>query len=138
MRICDWSSVVCFSDVHFLADSFRSHAVMHCVRLLPLAFDLDGGLPRTHPMRSTGGVMKNMGVMERVSTRKGKSATKQAAAIHADRLLRGDCISAMASLPDACVDMIFSDPHSNLQLGGDMFPPQGWRCDAVSTGLDKS
>src|SRR3546814_2430374 len=83
-------------------------------------------------MRSTGGVMKNMGVMERVSTRKGKSATKQAAAIEADRLIRGDCISAMASLPDACVDMIFADPPYNLQLGGDLFRPEGGRVDARS------
>src|SRR3546814_17277495 len=88
-------------------------------------------------MRSTGGVMKNMGVMERVSTRKGKSATKQAAAIEADRLIRGDCISAMASLPDACVDMIFAAPPYHLHLGGDLFRPEGGRVDAVDKVWDK-
>src|SRR3546814_4858071 len=81
--------------------------------------------------------MNNMGVIERVSTRKGKSATKQAAAIEADRLIRGDRISAMASLPDACVDMIFADPPYNLQLGGDLFRPEGGRVDAVDNDWDK-
>ena len=27
-----------------------------------------------------------------------------------DRIIRDDCIAAMASLPDACVDMVFADP----------------------------
>ena len=30
------------------------------------------------------------------------------------RILDGDCIEAMRSLPDACVDMIFADPPYNL------------------------
>src|SRR3546814_9415364 len=59
------------------------------------------------------------------------------AAIEADRLIRGDCISAMASLPDACVDMIFADPPYNLQLGGDLFRPEGGRVDAVDNDWDK-
>src|SRR3546814_17891989 len=89
-------------------------------------------------MRSTGGVMKNMGVMERVSTRKGKSATKQAAAIEADRLIRRDSISAMESLPDACVDLIFADPPSNLQLGGDLLRPEGGRWDSGAIAWEQS
>ena len=32
------------------------------------------------------------------------------------RILDGDCVEAMRSLPDACVDMIFADPPYNLQL----------------------
>src|SRR3546814_17908194 len=46
-------------------------------------------------------------------------------------------MSAMASLPDACVDMIFADPPYNLQLGGDLFRPEGGRVDAVDTDWDK-
>jgi modification methylase len=31
----------------------------------------------------------------------------------------------MARFPDKCVDMIFADPPYNLQLGGDLFRPEG-------------
>lgn len=82
------------------------------------------------------GVLKTMGVMERVSARKSKAAVKTAV-VEADRLIRGDCISAMAALPDACVDMIFADPPYNLQLGGDLFRPEGSRVDAVDNDWDK-
>ncbi|MCA1748491.1 MAG: site-specific DNA-methyltransferase [Sphingomonadales bacterium] len=43
----------------------------------------------------------------------------------------------MASLPDGCVDMIFADPPYNLQLGGDLFRPEGGRVDAVDDDWDK-
>jgi modification methylase len=74
--------------------------------------------------------------MERVATRKGKAAPKTAA-IEADRLIRGDCIGAMKQLPDACIDMIFADQPYNLQLGGDLFRPEGSRVDAVDNDWDK-
>ena len=43
----------------------------------------------------------------------------------------------MARLPDKCVDMIFADPPYNLQLGGDLFRPEGGRVDAVDDDWDK-
>jgi modification methylase len=43
----------------------------------------------------------------------------------------------MARLPDKCVDMIFADPPYNLQLGGDLFRPEGSRVDAVDDEWDK-
>jgi modification methylase len=43
----------------------------------------------------------------------------------------------MARLPDASVDMIFADPPYNLQLGGDLFRPEGGRVDAVDDDWDK-
>jgi modification methylase len=49
----------------------------------------------------------------------------------------GDCIAAMRALPDACVDMVFADPPYNLQLGGDLFRPEGKRVDAVDNDWDK-
>ena len=49
-----------------------------------------------------------------------------------DTLLQGDCIAIMRTLPDASVDMIFADPPYNLQLGGDLFRPEGGRVDAVA------
>jgi modification methylase len=54
-----------------------------------------------------------------------------------DRILQGNCIAEMARLPDKCVDMIFADPPYNLQLGGDLFRPEGGRVDAVDDEWDK-
>ncbi|MGN6154336.1 MAG: site-specific DNA-methyltransferase [Sphingomicrobium sp.] len=54
-----------------------------------------------------------------------------------DAILQGDCIAEMARLPDKSVDMIFADPPYNLQLGGDLFRPEGSRVDAVDDDWDK-
>jgi modification methylase len=54
-----------------------------------------------------------------------------------DIIIEADCISAMACLPDKCVDMIFADPPYNLQLGGDLFRPEGGLVDAVDDEWDK-
>jgi modification methylase len=54
-----------------------------------------------------------------------------------DTILMGDCIAEMARLPDKCVDMIFADPPYNLQLGGELFRPEGGRVDAVDDEWDK-
>ncbi len=53
------------------------------------------------------------------------------------RILAGDCIAQMARLPAKSVDMIFADPPYNLQLGGDLFRPEGGRVDAVDDHWDK-
>ena len=52
-------------------------------------------------------------------------------------ILQGDCVSEMAGLPEKSVDMIFADPPYNLQLGGDLFRPEGSRVDAVDNDWDK-
>jgi modification methylase len=52
-------------------------------------------------------------------------------------IIEGDCIAEMARLPDKSVDMIFADPPYNLQLGGDLFRPEGGRVDAVDDDWDK-
>jgi modification methylase len=52
-------------------------------------------------------------------------------------IIKGDCIAEMAELPDRSVDMIFADPPYNLQLGGDLFRPEGSRVDAVDDDWDK-
>ena len=54
-----------------------------------------------------------------------------------DMILQGNCIAEMARLPDKSVDMIFADPPYNLQLGGDLFRPEGSRVDAVDDDWDK-
>ncbi|MFN9578517.1 MAG: site-specific DNA-methyltransferase [Novosphingobium sp.] len=58
-------------------------------------------------------------------------------ALPVGRILDGDCIEAMRSLPDACVDMIFADPPYNLQLGGDLSRPDGSHVDAVTDHWDQ-
>ena len=58
-------------------------------------------------------------------------------ALPLDRIIRADCVTAMAGLPDKSVDMIFADPPYNLQLGGDLFRPEGGRVDAVDDEWDK-
>ncbi|HET9812355.1 MAG TPA: site-specific DNA-methyltransferase, partial [Sphingomicrobium sp.] len=52
-------------------------------------------------------------------------------------ILEGDCVAEMARLPDRSVDMIFADPPYNLQLGGDLFRPEGGRVDAVDDDWDQ-
>ncbi|HEU5483119.1 MAG TPA: site-specific DNA-methyltransferase [Sphingomicrobium sp.] len=54
-----------------------------------------------------------------------------------DTILEGDCIAEMAKLPDRSVNLIFADPPYNLQLGGDLFRPEGGRVDAVDDHWDK-
>lgn len=54
-----------------------------------------------------------------------------------DQILMGDCIAALRSLPDKSVDMVFADPPYNLQLGGELFRPDGSHVDAVTDAWDK-
>src|ERR1044072_7004472 len=53
------------------------------------------------------------------------------------KIIHDDCVSAMKRLPDACIDMVFADPPYNLQLGKDLFRPEGSRVDAVDDDWDK-
>jgi modification methylase len=53
------------------------------------------------------------------------------------QILQDDCVAAMSRLPDGCVDMIFADPPYNLQLGGELFRPEGSRVDACDDDWDK-
>ncbi len=53
------------------------------------------------------------------------------------QILTGDCVEAMRSLPDACVDMVFADPPYNLQLGGDLNRPDGSHVNAVTDDWDR-
>ena len=62
---------------------------------------------------------------------------KRAVELEADRIIEDDCIAAMAGIPDASIDMIFADPPYNLQLGGDLFRPEGSQVDAVDDEWDK-
>jgi modification methylase len=66
-----------------------------------------------------------------------RPAHKASRQLPLNSILEGDCIAEMARLPDKSVDMIFADPPYNLQLGGDLFRPEGSRVDAVDDEWDK-
>ncbi len=79
-----------------------------------------------------------MGVIEKLPTRVRKAASAPAAKkLPLGQIIQGDCIAVMAALPDDSVDMIFADPPYNLQLGGDLYRPEGGRVDAVDDDWDK-
>ncbi len=54
-----------------------------------------------------------------------------------DRIIVGDCIEALARLPDRSVDLVFADPPYNLQLGGDLHRPDNSKVDAVDDAWDQ-
>ncbi len=78
-----------------------------------------------------------MSVMGRVGTAVRRAKAGPHPDLPLNRILESDCIAAMAALPDCSVDMVFADPPYNLQLGGDLFRPEGGRVDAVDDDWDK-
>ncbi|WP_340313363.1 site-specific DNA-methyltransferase [Rhizorhabdus argentea] len=79
-----------------------------------------------------------MGVLEKIPTaRRARREAKVEVRLPLNEIIQGDCIAAMAALPDRCVDMIFADPPYNLQLGGDLHRPDGSQVDAVDDDWDK-
>ncbi|PZQ60154.1 MAG: modification methylase [Sphingomonas taxi] len=78
-----------------------------------------------------------MGVMEKVAGRRRATVAETPAVLPLDEILRGDCIAAMKALPAKSVDMVFADPPYNLQLGGELFRPDGSHVDAVTDDWDK-
>ena len=80
-----------------------------------------------------------MGVIQTVGRPIGARpiATEREEVLPLDQILMGDCIAALRSLPDKSVDMVFADPPYNLQLGGELFRPDGSHVDAVTDAWDK-
>src|SRR5947209_1191155 len=78
-----------------------------------------------------------MGVVEPIGSRRRGAAQSTLSLLPLDTIIESDCIRAMASLPDKSIDMIFADPPYNLQLGGDLFRPEGGMVDAVDDDWDK-
>jgi len=80
-----------------------------------------------------------MNLVTRIADRHGSLAPNAAAEkiLPFNVILEGDCVAEMERLPDKSVDMIFADPPYNLQLGGDLFRPEGGRVDAVDDEWDK-
>ena len=77
-------------------------------------------------------------VKTRTRALRAKTAAKvQAPALPVNRILKGDCIEMMRSLPTGSIDMIFADPPYNLQLGGDLARPDGSHVGAVTDHWDQ-
>ncbi|MEO0622021.1 MAG: site-specific DNA-methyltransferase [Pseudomonadota bacterium] len=54
-----------------------------------------------------------------------------------DRVIEGDCIDRMSTLPTGSVDLIFADPPYNLQLKGELHRPNNSRVDGVDDDWDR-
>lgn len=54
-----------------------------------------------------------------------------------NKILKGNCIEIMNTLPKESVNMIFADPPYNLQLGGDLHRPDNTKVSAVDDEWDK-
>lgn len=54
-----------------------------------------------------------------------------------NRILHGNCIEILNSLPENSVDLVFADPPYNLQLQNDLYRPNNTKVDAVNNKWDK-
>lgn len=57
--------------------------------------------------------------------------------LQANRVLRGDCVALLETLPAASADLVFADPPYNLQLGGELHRPDNSRVDGVDAAWDR-
>lgn len=64
-------------------------------------------------------------------------ANTKAAGLPLNKILDGDCIEVMNSLPAESVDLIFADPPYNLQLKGSLHRPDNSMVDAVDDHWDQ-
>jgi len=78
-----------------------------------------------------------MGVATKIRAERKAAVRPALSLLSLDTIIEGDCVAAMRSMPDRSVDMIFADPPYNLQLGGDLYRPEGGRVDAVDDAWDK-
>ena len=54
-----------------------------------------------------------------------------------NRIIQGDCVEVLKSLPDESVDLIFADPPYNLQLKNELKRPDNSKVNAVNDDWDK-
>ena len=66
-----------------------------------------------------------------------KTFTKEGTKLPLNKILNGDCIQIMDSLPSESIDLIFADPPYNLQLKGELHRPDHSKVDAVDNAWDQ-
>src|SRR5262249_31222029 len=54
-----------------------------------------------------------------------------------DRIIEGDCITAMNALDEGLAELVFADPPYNLQLEGELRRPNNSKVDAVDDAWDQ-
>jgi modification methylase len=54
-----------------------------------------------------------------------------------DRILQGDCLQVLSTLPEKSVDLVFADPPYHLQLQNELWRPNLTRVEAVNDEWDK-
>jgi modification methylase len=54
-----------------------------------------------------------------------------------DRILVGNCLAVLKTIPDQSVDLVFADPPYNLQLAGSLTRPDHSKVDAVDDHWDQ-
>ena len=54
-----------------------------------------------------------------------------------NKIIKGDSIESMRSLPDNSIDVIFADPPYNLQLKNDLSRPDSSKVNGVTEGWDR-
>ncbi len=62
---------------------------------------------------------------------------RKAKDLEVDRVLLGDCVERLASLPSASIDLVFADPPYNLQLDRELLRPNNTVVDGVDDAWDK-
>jgi DNA modification methylase len=66
-----------------------------------------------------------------------KSKDSGAVSLPLNKIVAGDCVQVMNSLPAGSVDLIFADPPYNLQLKGHLHRPDNSLVDAVDDHWDQ-
>src|SRR5262245_54562113 len=54
-----------------------------------------------------------------------------------NKIIVGDCIEVLGTMPEASVDLVFADPPYNLQLNNELYRPDNSRVDGVDDDWDK-
>ena len=54
-----------------------------------------------------------------------------------NRIIQGDCVKVLKSLPNESVDLVFADPPYNLQLKKELKRPDSSKVNAVNDEWDK-
>ncbi|HEY6921156.1 MAG TPA: site-specific DNA-methyltransferase [Methyloceanibacter sp.] len=53
------------------------------------------------------------------------------------KIIVGDCVEVLDTLPEDCIDLVFADPPYNLQLSNELLRPDNSRVDGVDDDWDK-
>jgi modification methylase len=78
-----------------------------------------------------------MSVLRSGASRRTPRLSSESAAFEVDRVLNGDCVSALEKLPPNSIDLVFADPPYNLQLQNDLKRPDDSKVDAVDDDWDQ-